>query len=69
MKNDELSKIYTDLKNTYNNLNDWSIHVITSYPDTRKYLGKEDKNRKIYNGMLKTYLYSYIGDYKKIKNT
>ena len=64
MKNDELSKIYTDLKNTYNKLNDWSMHVITSYPDARKYLGKEDKNRKLYNGMLKTYLYSYIGDYK-----
>lgn len=64
MKNDELSKIYTDLKNTYNKLNNWSMHVITSYPDARKYLGKEDKNRKIYNGMLKTYIYSYIGDYK-----
>ena len=36
--------------------------IITSYEDTEKYFGrKADKNRKIYNGMLKTYFYQFLG--------
>ena len=36
--------------------------MITSYEDTEKYFGrKADKNRKIYNGMLKTYFYQFLG--------
>ena len=32
--------------------------MITSYEDAERYFGrKADKNRKIYNGMLKTYFY------------
>ncbi len=32
------------------------MYLITSYEDAERYLGKKaDKNRKIYNGMLKTY--------------
>ena len=34
------------------------MYLITSYEDTEKCIGrKADKNRKIYNGMLKTYFY------------
>lgn len=37
-------------------------HIVTSYDDAEKYFGrKADKNRKIYNGMLKTYFYSFMG--------
>ena len=36
--------------------------MITSYEDAVKYFGrKPDKHRKIYNGMLKTYFYSFQG--------
>jgi putative N6-adenine-specific DNA methylase len=36
--------------------------VITSYEDAQKYIGrKADRNRKIYNGMIKTYFYQYPG--------
>ena len=36
--------------------------MITSYEDAVKYFGrKPDKNRKIYNGMLKTYFYQFMG--------
>ena len=52
--------IYKDLKNSYSRLNDFDMHVITSFDDATKYLGKETKNRKLYNGMIKTYLYSYV---------
>ena len=36
--------------------------MITSYEDAEKYMGrKADKNRKIYNGMMKTYFYQFLG--------
>ena len=56
--------IYKDLKNSYSSLiNDgkkFDMHIITSFEDAPKIIGKETKNRKLYNGMIKTYLYSYI---------
>ena len=59
---EELPEIYTSLGNVYSNLKDWSLYVITSYEDTNRYIGrKADKNRKIYNGMIKTYYYQYMG--------
>lgn len=59
---DALPAIYTALANQYAKLDGWSAYVITSYEDTEKYFGrKADKNRKIYNGMLKTYFYSFLG--------
>lgn len=57
-----LPQIYKDFGNALAKLDTWSAYLITSYEDTEKYIGrKADKNRKIYNGMLKTYLYQYIG--------
>ena len=35
--------------------------MITAYEDAEKYIGrKADKNRKIYNGMMKTYFYQFM---------
>ncbi len=57
-----LPAIYGALGRQFAKLEDWSAYVITSYEDTEKYFGrKADKNRKIYNGMLKTYYYSFLG--------
>ena len=57
-----LPAIYGALGRQFKQLNSWSAYVITSYTDAEKYFGrKADKNRKIYNGMLKTYFYSFIG--------
>ncbi len=57
-----LPEIYTALGRQFSKLDGWSAYVITSYEDTEKYFGrKADKNRKIYNGMLKTYYYSFLG--------
>ena len=59
---DTLPKIYSDFGRQAALLETWSTYMITSYEDAQKYFGrKADKNRKIYNGMLKTYFYSYIG--------
>lgn len=57
-----LPAIYSALGRQFAQLDCWSAYVITSYQDIEKYFDrKADKNRKIYNGMLKTYFYSFIG--------
>ena len=57
-----LPPIYTALGRQFAKLDSWSAYVITSYEDTEKYFGrKADKNRKIYNGMIKTYFYQFLG--------
>lgn len=57
-----LPSIYKDFGESFKKLDSWSAYLITSYEDTEKYIGrKADKNRKIYNGMLKTYLYQFLG--------
>ena len=43
-------------------LDSWSAYMITAYEDAERYIGrKADKNRKIYNGMMKTYFYQFLG--------
>ena len=50
-------------------LDSWSAYMITSYEDAEKHFGKKaDKNRKIYNGMLKTYFYQFMGPSPPKKN-
>lgn len=40
----------------------WSFFLLSGYEEAQKMIGKKaDKNRKIYNGMMKTYLYQYMG--------
>ena len=61
---DEITDIYKELAERYAALDSWSACVITGYADAEKYMGrKADKNRKIYNGMMKTYFYQFNGPY------
>lgn len=58
----DLPELYTQIGQAYQRLDSWSMFLITSYTDTEKYIGrKADKNRKIYNGMMKTYFYQFLG--------
>ena len=57
-----LPELYRTLGERFRALDSWSMYLITSYEDAQRYIGKNaDKNRKIYNGMLKTYFYQYSG--------
>lgn len=57
-----LPGIYRELGQAMGRLDCWSCYLITSYEDAERDIGrKADKNRKIYNGMLKTYFYQYLG--------
>lgn len=58
----DLPALYHDFGESFGRLDSWSAYMITSYEDAEKYFGrKADKNRKIYNGMLKTYFYQFLG--------
>lgn len=63
LKNDEgLELLYRTLGERYLALEDWSLYMITSFPGAEQCIGRRaDKNRKIYNGMMKTYFYQFLG--------
>lgn len=57
-----LPALYKEMGRTFNALDSWSYYIITSYEEAQKYIGREaNKNRKIYNGMIKTYYLQYLG--------
>ncbi|MCI6126086.1 MAG: class I SAM-dependent RNA methyltransferase [Clostridiaceae bacterium] len=59
---ENLPALYREIGERFRELDAWSMYLITSYEEAEKYIGrKADKNRKIYNGMLKTYFYQFMG--------
>ena len=57
-----LPKLYREFGESFRKLDTWSAYMITSYEDAERYFGrKADKNRKLYNGMLRTYFYQFTG--------
>lgn len=59
---EKLPELYRTLGERYQNLDSWSMYVISGYEKAESDIGrKADKNRKIYNGMMKTYFYQYLG--------
>lgn len=58
----EMPAIYKTLGERYRALDAWSLYVITAYEQAENDIGrKADKNRKLYNGMMKTYYYQFLG--------
>lgn len=58
----DLPELYRTIGESFKRLPDWSMYLITSYDEAEKYIGrKADKNRKIYNGMIKSYFYQFMG--------
>jgi len=58
----DLPELYRQLGEAYQRLDSWSMFVITSYENAPQDIGrKADKNRKLYNGMIKTYFYQFMG--------
>ena len=59
---DEMPALYREIGEVYRNLDSWSMYLITAYEDAQRYIGKKaDKNRKLYNGMIRTYFYQFLG--------
>lgn len=58
-----LPALYRTIGERYRELDNWSMYLITSYEEAEKYIGrKADKNRKIYNGMIRSYYYQFMGE-------
>lgn len=59
---DEMEILYRTIGNIINENETWSFFLLSGYENAQKAIGKKaTKNRKIYNGMMKTYLYQYMG--------
>lgn len=59
---DDLVALYGTIGERYKKLDSWSMFLITAYENAERDLGlKANKNRKIYNGMMKTYFYQFLG--------
>lgn len=59
---EQLPALYRTIGERYRQLDAWSLYVITAYENAERDIGrKADKNRKIYNGMIKTYFYQFMG--------
>lgn len=57
-----LPALYRTIGERYKALDSWSMYLITAYDQAESALGlKAAKNRKIYNGMMKTYFYQFPG--------
>lgn len=57
-----LPALYKEIGERFAGLDSWSMYLITAYENAERDIGrKADKNRKIYNGMMKTYFYQYLG--------
>lgn len=62
LEKEEAERIYSEMGKVWLPLGENELYVITSNDDFEKLFGeKADKNRKLYNGMLKCRLYSYTG--------
>ena len=57
-----LPALYQTIGERFKALDSWSLYLITAYEKAEEAMGiKAVKNRKIYNGMMKTYFYQFPG--------
>ena len=66
---EDMPALYREIGEAFSHLDSWSFYLITAFDQAERYLGrKADKNRKIYNGMMKTYFYQYMGPKPPCRN-
>lgn len=54
--------LYQEIGRVYQSLDSWSMFLLTAFEEAEHYIGiHATKNRKIYNGMMKTYFYQFMG--------
>ena len=62
----QIREIYKNIGKLSKKLPYWSMYIITSYEEFEECFGeKATKNRKLYNGTLKCYLYQYIRKFRE----
>lgn len=59
---ENLPSLYRMIGERFKALDSWSLYVLSAYERAQEDMGlKAAKNRKIYNGMMKTYFYQFPG--------
>jgi putative N6-adenine-specific DNA methylase len=54
--------VYQELGTTLKQLDNWSLHMLTTDPQPERFIGKRwDKSRKLYNGRLECHFYQFFG--------
>lgn len=63
LEDDEVVKVlYKEMGYAFRKLDNWSYFIITSFPNFEYEFGEDaPRKRKLYNGMLKTDYYQYLG--------
>ena len=58
----EAETLYRDLGRVYARIPTWSLFALTAHPQFERAFGaRATKNRKLYNGSLRCWLYQYFG--------
>jgi putative N6-adenine-specific DNA methylase len=58
----EVEKLYREMGRVFEKLETWSLFILSAHENLPEYFGrKDDRNRKLYNGKIKCYLYQYLG--------
>ena len=59
---EEMPALYRTIGQRFAELDSWSMYLITAYEQAEQAIGrKADRNRKVYNGMMKAYYYQFMG--------
>lgn len=59
---EDVKKLYQELGQTFQALDSWSLHVITTFKNPEDLIGRRwDKSRKLYNGRLECHYYQFFG--------
>ncbi len=57
-----VERLYREMGQVFSKLETWSFYILTAYLDFERLFGRRaNKNRKLYNGMIKCYYYQFFG--------
>ena len=58
----EVETLYRGLGETFNRLENWSLHMLTTHPSPERLIGRRwDKSRKLYTGRLECHYFQFFG--------
>lgn len=58
----EVEKLYRGLGETFNRLENWSLHMLTTHQSPERLIGRRwDKSRKLYTGRLECHYFQFFG--------
>ncbi len=64
----EVERLFRSMGETFSQLHAWSLFILNAHPEFETFFGtKSNKNRKLYNGNIKCYLYEYFGPLPPIR--